>query len=322
MYITKSSFLTYLSKLILLTFCLAMSFTVYAQEQNYDEYKVQAYDTLIHILKRHSLRPVFGANGSLAETLNLNPVKKKHNGDLIYIGEILKLPKADNWRNANLNKNEKNLENEYAKKDPTKPKTSKKVVTQTENEKIIIKKAKQDDKEPQKTVIRKPIPKKPEETPPVVKKTLEKKPILQKPEEIKSITKKTLTLPAQNQKKSAFIEKENSSKIPQNKSDTFSNGTHEKKPAGEFKPQIQTAITETNTIEQQEKTSDSQTDNNLSPLMSYKNDSESFINYQFFIESLKYCFPMPACKIGFQEPDSKCCKKPKKFFIINESDSL
>ncbi len=64
----------------------------YAKEE-YIEYKVLKNDTLIKVLKKHYLKPIYGKSGSLEEALRLNPQKQKTQGNLILIGEVLILPK-------------------------------------------------------------------------------------------------------------------------------------------------------------------------------------------------------------------------------------
>lgn len=57
-------------------------------------YTVQPRDNLSTILQKHSLKPIYGKDGSLAEVLKLNPKKQDSGGDKIYVGEIIYLPKS------------------------------------------------------------------------------------------------------------------------------------------------------------------------------------------------------------------------------------
>jgi hypothetical protein len=80
---------------IYLTICLffAVPF-LYAQTNSETvEYKVKEHDTLIKILKKHRIKPIYGNTGALAAALKLNPKKQTHNGNLIFVGEILLIPK-------------------------------------------------------------------------------------------------------------------------------------------------------------------------------------------------------------------------------------
>lgn len=67
---------------------------VYANE-SFISYKVLPNDTLSKILKNHSLTPIYGENGYLSRTLKLNPEKEKSQGDFIFTGETILLPKKD-----------------------------------------------------------------------------------------------------------------------------------------------------------------------------------------------------------------------------------
>ncbi|WP_338634757.1 LysM domain-containing protein [Spirobacillus cienkowskii] len=78
-----------------LTICLLSSVPFLNAQTNSEtiEYKVKEHDTLIKILKKHRIKPIYGNTGALAEALKLNPKKQTHNGNLIFVGEILIIPK-------------------------------------------------------------------------------------------------------------------------------------------------------------------------------------------------------------------------------------
>lgn len=84
------------SLILLILFTCAIAFlttkNAYAEEE-YITYKVLKNDTLTNILKNHSLKPIYGKSGSLTKTLKLNPQKQETHGNLIFIGEVLLLPK-------------------------------------------------------------------------------------------------------------------------------------------------------------------------------------------------------------------------------------
>jgi hypothetical protein len=74
---------------------IAFNINIFAFAKNeYIEYKVEKNDTLSKILKSHSLKPIYGKNGSLEEVLKLNPKKQKNRGNYILPGEIILLPKT------------------------------------------------------------------------------------------------------------------------------------------------------------------------------------------------------------------------------------
>nr|BFD32142.1 hypothetical protein GTC16762_17600 [Pigmentibacter ruber] len=76
------------------------------------QYKVQKKDTLLGILKKYSLKPIYGKKGYLSEILKLNPHKINTKGNLIYPGEILTIPLKKEVENNSLNNNlVENLEN-------------------------------------------------------------------------------------------------------------------------------------------------------------------------------------------------------------------
>ncbi|WGL59892.1 hypothetical protein QEJ31_15275 [Pigmentibacter sp. JX0631] len=70
-----------------------VSFSAFANEEVY-EYTVQPNDNLSTVLQKLSLKPIYGKNGSLAEVLKLNPDKQESNGNCIYVGEVIILPKS------------------------------------------------------------------------------------------------------------------------------------------------------------------------------------------------------------------------------------
>ncbi len=335
MRVIQSSFLRTIVKLFVVTICLIKSFSLFSQELKFDEYKVQANDTLIHILKRHSLRPVFGPNGSLAETLELNPEKKKHNGDLIYIGEIIKLPNFDNWKNTKIIKEQKNVNEEYTNNDPT----HKKPKSPPEGLAADTLKERKPEEQKKKRTVDKPAVQKPEQSTPI--KTIpppqKTKPVVETPtpQKTKPVvetptpqkTKPVVETPIpqkSNETQNTFIDKNNSTKVEKKEQSNFLSESRvpqkpETIPTTENKASV--------TPETQEKVniivqSDSQADNNLSPFITYKDNFSEMPSFEFFKESLKYCITVPACKIGFQEPDLKCCKKPKPLFYANPPDSF
>ncbi|WP_186644465.1 LysM peptidoglycan-binding domain-containing protein [Fluviispira vulneris] len=335
MRVIQSSFLRTIVKLFVVTFCLVKSFLLYSQELKFDEYKVKANDTLIHILKRHSLRPVFGPNGSLAETLELNPEKKKHNGDLIYIGEIIKLPNFDNWKNTQISKRQKNINDEYSNNDPT----HKKQMSPPEDIAADSLQDNQPKEQKKKRSIDKPMVQKPEQgksvtTIPPPQKVIpvidapspqKAKPVVDAPSPQKVKPVGMAPLPQKsNETQSTFVDKNNSSKVDKKYQNNFiDESTLPQNPKAIPAKENKTAITpeikekETSTVQ-----SDSQADSSLSPIITNKDNFSEMPSFEFFKESLKYCITVPACKIGFQEPDLKCCKKPKPLFYANPPDSF
>nr|BFD32163.1 hypothetical protein GTC16762_17810 [Pigmentibacter ruber] len=79
-------------KLVILSL-FAVPFSVSASEEVF-EYTVQPNDNLSTILQKLSLKPIYGKNGSLAEVLKLNPEKQESEGNCIYAGEVILLPKS------------------------------------------------------------------------------------------------------------------------------------------------------------------------------------------------------------------------------------
>ena len=79
-------------KLVILSL-FAVPFSVSASEEVF-EYTVQPNDNLSTVLQKLSLKPIYGKNGSLAEVLKLNPEKQESEGNCIYVGEVILLPKS------------------------------------------------------------------------------------------------------------------------------------------------------------------------------------------------------------------------------------
>jgi hypothetical protein len=65
-------------------------------------YEVQEDDSLVSILKKHGLSPLFGENGYIKSTKELNKIKIKNNGDLIHYGEKISLPLSKEHVNTTL----------------------------------------------------------------------------------------------------------------------------------------------------------------------------------------------------------------------------
>lgn len=55
-------------------------------------YKVKKNDMISVLLKKYNSFPIYGKNGTLSETLELNPNKKSTKGDLIFPNELITLP--------------------------------------------------------------------------------------------------------------------------------------------------------------------------------------------------------------------------------------
>lgn len=95
MNLNRASLIKYLFYIItigiILLSCL-ISHNLYSIDKEYIHYKVEKKDTLLKILKKHSLKPTYGKNGYLKEILKLNPKKINTKGNLIYPGEIIKIP--------------------------------------------------------------------------------------------------------------------------------------------------------------------------------------------------------------------------------------
>lgn len=92
----SSQFLIFFFRLqwvLLILMSLLLSNSAFATEEVI-EYTVQQNDNLSTVLQKLSLRPIYGKNGSLAEVLKLNPEKQESNGNCIYVGEIILLPKS------------------------------------------------------------------------------------------------------------------------------------------------------------------------------------------------------------------------------------
>ncbi len=92
----SSQFLIFFFRLqwvLLILMSLLLSNSALATEEVI-EYTVQQNDNLSTILQKLSLKPIYGKNGSLAEVLKLNPEKQESNGNCIYVGEIILLPKS------------------------------------------------------------------------------------------------------------------------------------------------------------------------------------------------------------------------------------
>ena len=68
-----------------------------AEENNYESYIIQKYDTIESILIKKNLRPIYGKNGNIEEFIKLNKNKRKKNSHLIYPGEVVILPKKANY---------------------------------------------------------------------------------------------------------------------------------------------------------------------------------------------------------------------------------
>lgn len=93
----------FLKILIILTiFHFSLKNEAYAKKQNYIIYTVKKNDTLFKILKRYKLNPIFGKNGSLKRTLDLNPKKKKSKGNLIFPREKIKIPAFKTRKGKNI----------------------------------------------------------------------------------------------------------------------------------------------------------------------------------------------------------------------------
>lgn len=58
-------------------------------------YRIKHQDTITNVLYRINLRPVYGKNGVLAQTLKMNPRKRKQDGNSVYPNEIIRLPVTD-----------------------------------------------------------------------------------------------------------------------------------------------------------------------------------------------------------------------------------
>jgi fibronectin type 3 domain-containing protein len=65
---------------------------LFAFEEKTIVYEVKENDTITEILKKHSLRPIYGPNGYLKEILKLNSLKSSNNLNLIYPKEKIILP--------------------------------------------------------------------------------------------------------------------------------------------------------------------------------------------------------------------------------------
>ncbi|WP_233231075.1 hypothetical protein [Silvanigrella aquatica] len=74
-------------------------------EQNCIKYTVTQGESLIQILRKHSLYPIFGKEGSLNKTYKLNNKEETKRKELIYKGDLLCLPKVK--QNTILSSNEK-----------------------------------------------------------------------------------------------------------------------------------------------------------------------------------------------------------------------
>ncbi|WGL59912.1 LysM peptidoglycan-binding domain-containing protein [Pigmentibacter sp. JX0631] len=118
--ILKENLIKKILMLFVILFC-QMSENTFPRELKNIQYKVQKKDTLLGILKKYSLKPIYGKNGSLVEILKLNPHKINTKGNLIYPGEILTLPLKKEIENNSLNNNNNNSNstiNSEAKKIP------------------------------------------------------------------------------------------------------------------------------------------------------------------------------------------------------------
>ncbi|WP_397602008.1 hypothetical protein [Silvanigrella sp.] len=81
-------------------------------ENNCQKYTVLENENIVFILKKHSLYPIFGKEGSLAKTYKLQSKNSNKNKNLVYKGDIICLPQKNN-NSSNLKTNEnKNIDDD------------------------------------------------------------------------------------------------------------------------------------------------------------------------------------------------------------------
>ena len=69
---------------------------VLISENNCQKYTVLENENIVFILKKHSLYPIFGKEGSLAKTYKLQSKNKNENKNLVYKGDVICLPQKNN----------------------------------------------------------------------------------------------------------------------------------------------------------------------------------------------------------------------------------
>ncbi|APJ03765.1 hypothetical protein [Silvanigrella aquatica] len=330
------------TKNILVTLALTMV-TLFANNsfanENYIEYKVQKNDTITTILKTHSLRPIYGKDGSLEEVLKINPHTKETNGDLIYVGEILRLPNdfnkpGDKPQQANVKREKQKIDltpkNNPSVQMPSPKQTQKSPIQKPEPKKQPEPAFKPEPKKQPEPAF-KPEPKKQPE--PAFKPEPKKQPEPAfKPEPKKEIVKTDL-----KQEQKAVIPKVEPQ--PTYKDNKIENAKNENKSGTEdvFSPNKSDV-----TFKPKQDSSKSKVDNEFLtysktqlpslPLKTINpnsdNDAEKFHyeimskEYDFNLEKDNYCNPAPSCRIWLWEPESRCCKPNKKYFLIYEKNSL
>jgi hypothetical protein len=287
---------------VLLTFTVffMLSNKAYAEEE-YIEYKVLQNDTLTKVLKRHSLKPIYGRSGSLAEALKLNPKKQNTHGDLILIGEILLLPK--NMSQVNLTDSHNPSQVNVKKEKPKVNLTPNEEIKKEQNPKT--KNQEHKNPEPKKQP---PVSKAPE----ITKETASQIKIMEKippkkrePDLNKNVEQKNVFIP--NKQKSPEKETTFNPNNQNNKSNSqteYLTFTKTQLPALPLKQNNAPAAKETIVIQKQETYSNSE------------------MEYDFLLDTSNLCNPNPSCRSWLWEPESKCCKPIKKYFLFFERDSL
>ncbi len=274
-------------------------------EEEYIKYKVLKNDTLTKVLKSYSLKPIYGKSGSLEEVLKLNPQKQDTNGDLILIGEILLLPKNKVQVNLLNNtkpsqaimKKEKSIPNLTPKDDLNKKQKLKNVEPQKQGspskEAVIFKETVKKTFQPQLKIVEKKTPEKLQlQTKTDLSKNMEHKNVFI-PDKQPKPTKETVFNPnTQNNVQNSQTETE------------YITITKTQLPALPLKPDNIQATKETTVIQNQEVNSNIE------------------MEYDFLLDISKFCSPNPSCKIWLWEPENKCCKPAKQYFLFFEKNSL
>ena len=301
-------FRNHVFSLILLAILVFSSFIIFANnvyaEDEFVEYKVMQNDTLTKVLKRHSLKPIYGKTGSLAEALKLNPKKQNTHGNLIFIGEILILPK--NMDQVNIIEHKKptqaSIKKEKKKIDlvPNEEMKKENKIKPNNQEKSKHSNALKESEKPKETF------KKPEQQPKMTEKVSQKKPEQPfKPESNKNVEKSNVFIPNnQTNSEKETVDNSNHQNNKSNSQTEYLTFSKTQLPALPLKPDNIQASKESIEVQKQ--------DISLSPEM----------EYDFLLDTSSFCNPNPSCRNWLWEPESKCCKPVKRYFLFYEKDSL